>query len=285
MKRLVPKVKIVTEKESTYVGCCIYCGATQVKLTEEHISPYGLNGLMTLLDASCLECAKVTSKIERHVLWNMWKPARKELGYRTRHEEVSSYPLRVIQNGNEISMEVSHEDALKIIELPIFNAPAVLDGRACTENIQYHSKDTFILKEQKEELTKRLGIDEVLPPAFDPDIFARFVAKCSYGYSIYQYGIQAFESIYVQSAILGKTRDIGQWVGSPETREFRICNTPMSAGFKILPDNDLLVRIKVFPRFNGAEYITVVGKMKQFHAEQYRLVRGGREAPHTFQNP
>jgi hypothetical protein len=49
--------------------------------------------------------------------------------------------------------------------------------------------------------------------------------------------------------------------------------------FKILLDNDVLVRIKLFPRFDGAEYITVVGKMKEFHANQYRLIKAGREAP------
>jgi hypothetical protein len=53
----------------------------------------------------------------------------------------------------------------------------------------------------------------------------------------------------------------------------------MSVGFKIPPNNDVLVRIKLFSRFHGAEYITVVGKMKQFHADQYRLIKAGREAP------
>jgi hypothetical protein len=53
----------------------------------------------------------------------------------------------------------------------------------------------------------------------------------------------------------------------------------MSVGFKIRPDNDVLVRIKLFPRFDGAEYITVVGKMKEFHAIQYRLIKADREAP------
>jgi len=52
----------------------------------------------------------------------------------------------------------------------------------------------------------------------------------------------------------------------------------MSGGFRILLDDDVLVRIKLFPRFDGAEYVTVVGKMKQFHADQYRLIKGRNEA-------
>jgi hypothetical protein len=138
-----------------------------------------------------------------------------------------------------------------------------------------------VLVEQREDLAKRIGVDEVCPPDCDPAIFARFVAKCSFGYAIERYGIEAFESVYVRSTILGITNDIGQWVGSPETREFPVRKTPMSGGFKILPDNDVPVRIKLFPRFDGAEYITVVGKMRQFHADQYRLIKAGREAPNA----
>jgi hypothetical protein len=211
----------------------------------------------------------------------MWGAARAEMGYRTRHKKGADdlYPLTVIRDGVKTSREVPLGDALKIIELPIFKIPAILDGRAFPDDIECISKDQFVLVEQREDLAKRLGVDEVCLPDCDPDTFARFVAKCSYGYSIERYGFEAFESIYVRSAILGITKDIGRWVGSPDTREFPVRKTPMSVGFKIPPNNDVLVRIKLFSRFHGAEYITVVGKMKQFHADQYRLIKAGREAP------
>lgn len=191
----------------------------------------------------------------------------------------------VIVNGAKIIRKVQLKDALKIIELPIFKARSALDGRSATDSIESTSKDQFVLVEQREDLAKRLGVDEVYPPDCNPEIFARFVAKCSYGYAIERYGIDSFESTYVRSAILGNTRDIGRWVGSPDTRELPVRNTPMSAGFRILPDNDVLVRIKVFPRFDGAEYVTVVGKMKKFHADQYRQIKGGREAPRAELRP
>ncbi len=274
-------VRFVTNKGSTYVGCCIYCGTTQGKLTEEHVSPYGLNGLITLLDASCGDCARITSQIEFHVLRDMWGAARTEMGYRTRNKKGAEelYPLTIICDGVRSVREVPLKDALKIIELPIFRAPATLDGRTAPHKIECVSKDQIVLDEQREDLARRVGADEVCPPDFDPDKFARFVAKCSYGYAVERYGMEAFESIYVRSAILGTTKDIGRWVGSPDTRELPVRKTPMSGGFKILPDNDVLVRIKLFPRFDGAEYVTVIGKMKPFHADQYRLIKGGREAP------
>jgi hypothetical protein len=202
------------------------------------------------------------------------------MGYRTRNKKRADelYPLTVIRDGIKTVQEVSLKDALKIIELPIFKAPAVLDGRVAPENIECISNDQIILVEQQESLAKRIGVDAICPPDLDPDKFARFIAKCSFGYAIERYGFVAFESIYIQSAILGITKDIGQWVGSPGTRELPIRKTPMSVGFRILPNNDVVVRIKLFPLFDGAEYITVVGKMKPFQADQYRLIRGGREA-------
>jgi hypothetical protein len=37
--------------------------------------------------------------------------------------------------------------------------------------------------------------------------------------------------------------------------------------------NDVLVRTKFFAKFDGAEYLAVIGKLKSFYADQYRLVR------------
>jgi len=265
-------LRIVTHRESTYIGRCIYCGASDVRLGEEHVSPFGLNGLIILLDASCGDCAKVTSQVEFHVLRHMWGAARAWMGYRSRHPNPKRYAQKVIRNGEKETIIVPLSDALKIIELPIFKAPSALLGQGYADRIECVSKDQFVLVESINDLTRRLCVDEICPPEFDPEIFARFIAKVSYGYAIERYGWEAFESIYLRSAILGTTTDIGRWVGSPESREFRICNTPMSGGFKILPDNDVLVRVKLFPRFDGAEYVAVVGKLRSFFADQYRLV-------------
>lgn len=201
------------------------------------------------------------------------------MGYRTRNKKDadSLYQLTTVRDGIKSTRSVTLKDALKIIELPIFELPTILSGRPGTHVVSV-SKDQFVLVESMEQLASRLGVDEVCPPNFDPHKFARFVAKCSLGYAVGRYGIDAFESLYVCSAIRGKANDIGRWVGSPDTREFPTRNTPMSCGFKIFPNNDVLVRIKLFPRFDGAEYIAVVGRMKEFHANQYRRIRGGREA-------
>jgi len=48
-------------------GYCIYCGATGVRLTDEHVVPLALGGVHILEDASCDTCADITKKFEQDV--------------------------------------------------------------------------------------------------------------------------------------------------------------------------------------------------------------------------
>jgi hypothetical protein len=45
----------------------------------------------------------------------------------------------------------------------------------------------------------------------------------------------------------------------------RQCN--ISVGYKIIPVDDLVVKIKMFPRFDGAEYVVVVAKIKEVYRD------------------
>jgi hypothetical protein len=96
--------------------------------------------------------------------------------------------------------------------------------------------------------------------------FARFIAKMAYGYAVERYGLSAFEEVYVLSAILGESDDIGRWVGCPQFREFPVRPCNISVGYKIIPRDELVVRIKMFPRFDGAEYVVVIGKVAEGYA-------------------
>ena len=76
--------RIIETTESTEVGRCIYCGASEGKLSDEHVTPFGLNGRLVLLKASCEKCARITSSVERRILRGMLFAARAELGTRSR---------------------------------------------------------------------------------------------------------------------------------------------------------------------------------------------------------
>ncbi len=46
------------------VNRCIYCGADDCRLTDEHIVPFGLGGTAVLKKASCIPCGVITGKFE-----------------------------------------------------------------------------------------------------------------------------------------------------------------------------------------------------------------------------
>ncbi len=63
--------RIINTRQTTEIGKCIYCGTFEAKLSEEHVTAYGLSGLLVLLHASCDRCAKITSALEQTVLKHM----------------------------------------------------------------------------------------------------------------------------------------------------------------------------------------------------------------------
>ena len=113
----------------------------------------------------------------------------------------------------------------------------------------------------------------MLAPDYSYVDFARFVAKMAYGYAVERYSLNAFETVYVLRAILGEVDDIGRWVGCSDRRELPVRECNISVGFKIVAGDDLVVKLKMFPRFDGAEYVIVVGKVKEIY-RNYIHARG-----------
>ena len=129
--------------------------------------------------------------------------------------------------------------------------------------------DTLELGERGEEIAERHRADRVIPPKYRFEDFARFVAKMAYGYAVERYDLDAFGTVYVLPAILGESDDIGRWVGCPDRREFPVRQCSVSVGFKIIPRDDLVARIKMFPQFDGAEYVVVVGRVKPVYRDYF----------------
>ncbi|MCP4159377.1 MAG: HNH endonuclease [Deltaproteobacteria bacterium] len=68
-------------------GECIYCGAKDVNLTDEHILPYFIGGGHIIDDASCEPCAKITTRFERHIAKELWDDARNAYGAPSRRKK------------------------------------------------------------------------------------------------------------------------------------------------------------------------------------------------------
>lgn len=129
--------------------------------------------------------------------------------------------------------------------------------------------DVFELSEKEEVIAERHRAERVLPPDCPPEDFARFIAKIAYGYAVEKYGLGAFQKVYVLPAILGHSNDVGNWVGCPDRREFPVRQCYISVGYKIIPGDELIVRIKMFPLFDGAEYVVVIGRVRQIYRSYF----------------
>lgn len=266
--------RIIDKRQTKKIGKCIYCGRSDVQLSDEHITPLGLSGKLVLVEASCASDAKITGELERRVLRGMWFAARAALRTTTRHKKdrEKHYPMVIERNGKPVKVYAPLEEHWKIIQLPIFPLPSHLDDRTYSDGIEYTSMDTYELDERGVEVAARFGASRVVAPEILAIDFARFIAKMAYGYAIEKYGLEAFENIYVLSSILGQSNDIGRWVGCPTTREFPIRECNISVGFIIESSRELIVKIKMFPRFDGVEYVIVVGKIKAVYRDFF-LVR------------
>ena len=74
-------------------GACIYCGATDGALSDEHVLPYSLGGSHVLRKASCARCAAVTTKFERKVARGLWGEARTAFNAPSRRRKMRSKEL------------------------------------------------------------------------------------------------------------------------------------------------------------------------------------------------
>jgi hypothetical protein len=258
--------KVISARETTEVGRCIYCGEVEGKLSEEHVTPYGLSGLLVLRHASCGRCAKITSQVEARVLKHM-SAARAALGTRTRHpkERRKPQPMLVEKDGEVREILAPWQEQWKVIQLPIFRFPACIDGRPYSSGIERVSQDQFELTERADNVAKKHDANRVIKPDYPVEDFARFIAKTAYGYAVAWYTLKCFEEVYVVRAILGESNDIGRWVGCSDRREFPVRECNVSVGFGIIPGDELLVKIKMFPKFDGAEYVAVVGRVKEVY--------------------
>src|SRR5437660_6760894 len=202
--------RIIDTRQTTEIGKCIYCGTTEGALSEEHVTPFGLSGLLVLLHASCERCRDITSALETTILRDQMSAARSALRTKTRHpkERAKPQPMLIEKDGERKTIHAFWQDQWKVIQLPIFPLPAHIDGRSYTSGIESTSMDQFELSEKGEEIAKRHGADKVLLRSYPVEVFARFIGKMAYGYAVERYTLNAFEEVYITSAILGQTDDI-----------------------------------------------------------------------------
>ena len=188
------------------VGLCLYCWRRDVPLTEEHAIPFGLGGHLILPKATCAECQKVTSLVERRVLRDMWGTARNQLNIRSRRKRDRRKSIAFeTPAGDTVSAALADVPAL--IPLPIFPEPGILAGREGAPGIGCERIVLGMIG------TYHLSVPTRTPPIdIDVRAFARFLAKAAHCLAFIELRDRPVTP-WLPNLVLAKSPELGHLIG------------------------------------------------------------------------
>lgn len=256
----------------TNIGQCIYCRKLPTSsdpLSDEHIFPFGIYGKQQLGKASCKKCAAITSDFEGKVQRDDMKNLRSVIGFPTRHRKrkrTLKLAHEIVTKSGEVkTIEASPEEAPAIMILPVFKPPAYLSNEHYEDGIEMTGYFMNVSKKYKGTIAKNYDAAEIAVYSLRwPEVWGRMFAKIAYAFAVKGYGLDRFKkkNVYVLNAILGKTNDVGKWVGCDHERVFGDEFDDQAAGLWIEENNEVHVIIKLFAWLNSVpEYHVRVGKL------------------------
>lgn len=198
------------------VGQCIYCGEAESALSDEHIIPYSLNGILVLPKASCSTCAGVTSRSEREVARSMYGLLRVKRGFKTRRKnsQPTSAGVGLFDQAGEKRITLLPIDQVPTLygalELP---PPGILSGAPRTESnpeLKIHLKGD---ESEMAAAAATLGADTIaLKVIVEWRAFARLLAKIAHSYLVATVGLRGYTPL-LPDLILGRSLHLSHYVG------------------------------------------------------------------------
>lgn len=245
-------------------GKCIYCDATE-GLSTEHIVPYGLGGTLELPQSSCARCAAITSKVERAVLRGELRPVRvfRALQSRTRHSSApKAYPLVVVRNGVEETVELSLNKYPILVPFAEFTPPRFAVGAASKAGIEVAGIVTVSFGADPTSVLRELGATAIKPQVTThPAEFARMLAKVAYSMAAATGALSQLKGPSpIRGVILGTNTHVGDYVGT--------LTYPLAA------HADQLHRIIVLPDTKSGQLVADVQLFSDSYAPRYGVLLG-----------
>jgi HNH endonuclease len=253
------------------VNRCIYCDATGVKLTDEHIVPKGIGGRLELLQSSCEPCQRKIQPVEDELMNFPFQPARRAHDLRG-HQGRRGRPITIRHKTTNQPLSIPVADFPVYYPLAKFlpGPPLLLLGQPqdlpllCDWQIVY--ADALADRDAK---FAKLGLklaDIVQFPR--PRLFARFLAKIAHAYASAQHfdGHCPDFQPYLHKLARGDTPISGRTlIGNAPTPN----STPPGPGhfttlLPIPPDRKthLGCEIRLFGSITPWTYLVIVGRLK-----------------------
>lgn len=262
---LIKNKKIYDFSKCSYspVGQCIYCGSKE-DLEREHIIPYALGGTTILPLSTCRNCAKITGHFEQEVLRGPMWPVRKLLGLKSRTKYADApetMQLLICKNEEEKQIEVPLEEYPIVLHFLIFDPPGY--GNEHYKNkIMLVGVNSISFGIKPEEVMKKYRADKLVlkDRPYKPVEFAQVIAKIGYSYAVATGEIKKIKGQpLLLSALLGKSNDIGKWVGTSQKNEVYQNLLHRLASFEEKEKGLLIIEVQLFANSHTPIYEVIIG--------------------------
>jgi len=244
-------------------GICIYCKCAGVRLTDEHIMPYFIGGAHVLKEASCDNCARITSKFELDVSRDLWGDAR--ISYNAPSRRKKKRPTSILMRdehnpGHKIKVPVEDYPAVMVF----YRMPkaGILQGLPETVDLSNNWELVSPVDTDKiDRFTAKYGQRPVMSFKNTPDSFARLLAKIAYGQALCSLSPDDFRPICIPY-ILGQKKNLsyivgGRWSYSDMKPQlgYEMRTNCIKFPGKLL----IIVEIQILPNNSTPTYHVVVG--------------------------
>jgi len=197
--------------------CCIYCLATGVPRTEEHLIPHCLGGRLTLRDAVCEPCRRLTGRREQLTLDHDFAVPKTLLALkrrRARGKGPSRFPPVALAGAEGPASELCAATFPRGFSMPAFEPAGLLAGVIRTS--QPPRIDAIACRLDLGTPTRH-HVAAATPPR-DAHAYAWSIAKWAYALAVAERGVHGCDAQAMRDLLLGRRHDVFDFVGTPASR-------------------------------------------------------------------
>jgi len=242
------------------LGRCLYCLATAgsgVPLTEEHLIPRALGGRLTLPDAVCEPCRRITGRLEQATLDREFAVPKTLLALkrrRARGNGPSRMPPVVLAGDDAEPVALSADTFPRGFSLPAFEPAGLPAGLARSDTPP--RIDHVDCRLDLGTPTRRTVA--AARPLADPHAYAYSIAKWAYALAVAERGLHCCDTQPMRDLMLGRRNDVFAFVGNPLPRE-AASREWLHDAFIRENDENLTVTLALFASAGMTPYEVVIG--------------------------
>lgn len=246
------------------LGRCIYCGKDDVPLSDEHIIPLALQGLLVFDDASCSVCAKITNSFEAPVIASL-EHFRTRYNVRTRRRKARKTSFTLTRtDGSAVTIPANEVPTTAFLYK--FGRANILRGLPPFDPTFEWLLVPYYDHNAMRHAIERFGWDGHLKFNARPHEFARLIAKIGYSYALAELGFDAFKPLCLDM-IMGQAANYSYLVGG----SLDITPTPNSTGdhyigIGLIEQSSLpklvVVPIRLFQQMGSPHHYVIVGRVE-----------------------